>query len=39
MNAMYFGMGFFWLVPILIVGLLAWGLASALKEVPIRKRK
>jgi len=39
MNAMYFGMGFFWLVPIAIIGALVWWLVSGLKEAPIKKRK
>ncbi len=39
MNAMYLGMGFYWLVPISIIGLLVWWLVSSLKEAPSKKRK
>ncbi len=39
MNAMYLGMGFYWLVPIAIVGLFVWWLVSSFKEAQIKKDK
>ncbi len=31
-STMFFGMGFFWLIPILVIGLLVWLLASLFKD-------
>lgn len=31
-NTMIFGMGFFWLVPVLFIGLLVWLLVSLFKD-------
>ncbi len=36
---MGFAMGLFWLVPVLVAGLLVWLLVSLLKDVPRKQHK
>ncbi len=31
-STMFLGMGFFWLIPVLVIGLLVWLLASLFKD-------
>lgn len=35
----FFGMGFFWLVPVLVVGLLVWLLASLFNDAGNKPHK